>query len=82
MRYWVGNVKMGHMGRGNHSERKFYVKADNIIEATAKLQRKAGVKHKGIPLEVRETKYIPKDYRDDYGEPRKKKYEKVSYEKT
>lgn len=71
-KYYVGIVKMGHIGVGNHSERRFYVEAQNIIEATSKLQRKAGVKHRGIPLEVRETKYIPKNYSNNYGEPRKK----------
>jgi len=71
MKYYVGIVKMGHMGIGKHTERKFYVKSKDIIEATEKLQRKAGVKHKGIPLNVRETKYIPKNYRENYGEPKK-----------
>lgn len=45
MRYYKVTTLRGHMGYGNSVPITFYIQAANALDASAKAQRMAGVKH-------------------------------------
>lgn len=45
MRYYKVTTLRGHVGYGKHVPITFYIQADNALEASAKAQNMAGVKH-------------------------------------
>lgn len=45
MKYYKVRVLGGHMGGGNTRELIFYIKANSIMDATAKARKMPGVKH-------------------------------------